>query len=66
MIEYHCDSNTITQYPFVNRKDEQRIRAYTSIIQRLANRGHHLNVQILENEVSVDFKKTILEDWCET
>ena len=28
MIAYHCDSNTILQAPFVNRKDKHRIRAY--------------------------------------
>ena len=28
MIAYHCDSNTILQAPFVNRKEKHRIRAY--------------------------------------
>ena len=27
IIAYHCDSNTILQAPFVNRKDKHRIRA---------------------------------------
>ena len=27
MIAYHCDSNTILQAPFLNRKDKHRIRA---------------------------------------
>ena len=31
IIAYHCDSNTILQAPFVNRKDKHRIRAYNSI-----------------------------------
>ena len=35
-------------------------------MQSLDNRGHHVDVQILDNEVSADFKKTIVEDWCET
>ena len=26
MIEYHCDSNTILQAPFLNRKEKDRIR----------------------------------------
>ena len=25
--------------------------------------GHHVEVQILENEVSAEFKKTIMKDW---
>ena len=63
MIAYHCDSNTILQAPFVNSKYKHRIRAYNSIMQRLADRGHHVEVQILDNEVSADFKKTIVKDW---
>ena len=63
MIAYHCDSNTILQAPFVNIEDKHRIRAYNSIMQKLADRGHHVDVQILDNEVSAEFKKTIMKDW---
>ena len=35
-------------------------------MQRLADRGHHVDVQNLDNEVSADFKNTILEDWYAT
>ena len=66
MIEYHCDSNTILQAPFFNRKYKHRIRAYNSIMQSLANRGHHVDVQILDNKVSTYFTKTIVEYWCAT
>ena len=59
MIAYNCDSNTILQVPFVNRKDKHRIRAYNSIMQKLADRGHHVDIQILDNEVSAKFKKTV-------
>ena len=52
IIAYHCDSNTIMQAPFVNRKDKHRIRAYKSIMKKLADRGHHVDIQILDNEVS--------------
>ena len=61
MIAYHCDSNTIMQTPFVNRKYKHRIQAYNSIMQRLADRGHHVEVHILDNEVSAEFKKTIVK-----
>ena len=63
MITYHLDSNTIMQAPFVNRKDKHRIRAYNSIMQRLADRGHHVEVQILDNKVSAEFKNTIVKYW---
>ena len=52
MIAYHCDSNTILQAPFANRKNKHRIRAYNSIMKRLADRRHQYDVQILDNEVS--------------
>ena len=32
-------------------------------MQILADRGHHVGVQILENKVSADFKKIIVKDW---
>ena len=66
MIAYHCDSNTILQAPFVNRKDKHRIRTYNYIIKRLADQGHQVDVQILDNKVSADFKRTIVEDWSAT
>ena len=56
MIAYHCDSNTILQAPFVNRKEKHRIRAYNSIMKKLADRGHHVDIQILDNEFSAEFK----------
>ena len=66
MIAYNCDSNTILQTPLFNRKDKHRIRAYNSILQRLADKVHHVDVQTLDNKVSADFKKAIVEDWCAT
>ena len=39
------------------------IRAYNSIMQTLADRGHHVDTQILDKEVSAEFKKTIKNDW---
>ena len=62
MIAYHFDSNTILQAPFVNRKDKHRIRAYNPIMKKLTDRGHHVDIQILDNEVSAEFKKTIKQD----
>ena len=35
-------------------------------MQCLANRGHHVDVQILDNRVSTDFINTIVEYWCAT
>ena len=63
MIAYHCDSNTILQAPFVNRKYKHSIRAYNSIMRRLTKNGHRVDVQILDNEVSAEFRKTIVDEW---
>ena len=35
-------------------------------MQCLANRVHLVYVQILDNKVITDFKRTIMEDWCST
>ena len=32
-------------------------------MQKLADRGHHFGIQILDNEVSAEFKNTIKNDW---
>ena len=52
MIVYHCDSNTILQAPFFNRKDKHGIRAYKYMMRRLADRGNQVDVQISDNKVS--------------
>ena len=35
-------------------------------MQRLTKKGHRVDVQILDNEVSTEFRKTIVDDWNET
>ena len=35
-------------------------------MRRLADRVYLVDVQILDNEVSTEFKRTIVEDWCAT
>ena len=37
--------------------------AYNSVMQKLVYREHHVEVQILDNEVSAEFKKTIVKNW---
>ena len=32
-------------------------------MQKLDDRGHHVDIQILDNEVRAEFKKTIKKDW---
>ena len=60
MIAYHCDSNTILQAPFSNKEDKHRMRASNYIMRRLADRVHQVDVKILDNEVSADFKRKMV------
>ena len=32
-------------------------------MKKLTDRGHHVDIQILDNEVSAEFKKTIQQYW---
>ena len=63
MIAYHCDSNAILACPFKSRKDHHRIPAYNSIMERLEARGFAVDLQILDNEASADYKKAITKKW---
>jgi hypothetical protein len=36
---------------------------YDSIMCHLTNRGHNVNLQILDNKVSTKFKATIVDQW---
>ena len=63
MITYHYDTNTILHTIFANRNEKYRIAAYNSIMTRLAKRGHKVNIQILENEFSAEYKRIIVEKW---
>ena len=63
IIAYHCDSNTILQAPFSNIENKHRIQAYSLIMKRFSDREHQVDVQILDNEVNAEFKKSIADDW---
>ena len=63
MTAYHCDSNTIIVCPFKTKKDKDRIAAYSSIIHRLSVCSHSADLQILDNEVSVEYTLIIEEKW---
>ena len=63
MVAYHCNSNAILFTAFKTRNDRHRIPAYNSIMERLQARGHKVDVQILDNEASADYKSEITERW---
>jgi hypothetical protein len=63
MLAYHCDSNAILVEPFQSRHDRHRIPAYSHIMTRLQARGHTVDHQVLDNEISTEYIRTITEDW---
>ena len=62
MIAYHCDSNTILQASFYSRSDKHCIPDFNSIMERLRQRGHKVNHQVMDNKCSSNFKRFITED----
>jgi hypothetical protein len=62
-IAFHSRCNAILCTPYVNRSNKHQLATYDSIMRRLANRGHNVDLQILNNEVSTKFKVTIVDKW---
>jgi hypothetical protein len=62
-ITFHSRCNAILCAPYVNRSNKHRLATYDSTMHRLANRGQDVNLQILDNEVIVKFKATIVDKW---
>jgi hypothetical protein len=61
MIAYH--KNLILQQVFQTKADKHRIPAFNTIMERLAARGLLVDLNIRDNETSVDFKRVITESW---
>ena len=59
MIAYHCEANLILAEPFASRKDTHRLLAYDKIMQRLTDNKLIVDLQILDNEASADYKRAI-------
>ena len=62
MVAYHS-SNVILFEPFALRRDQNRVAAYNVIIQRLKDRNLLVDLQILGNECSKEYKATMKEKW---
>ena len=63
MIAYHCDTNLILADPFASRKDTHRLLAYEKIMQRLSDNKLIVDIQILDNEASAEYKRDIKKKW---
>ena len=63
MIAYHCDANLILADPFSSRKDTHQLLAYDRIMQRLTGNKLIVDIHILDNEVSAEYKRAIKTKW---
>ena len=63
MIAHQCDANLILAGPFTSRKDKNRLLAYDNIMRRLLNNKLTVDLQILDNEASAEYKRAITEKW---
>ena len=62
MVAYYFDSNAILVSSYKTRKDKHQLESYKSIMARLRKNGMIVNLQILDNEASTNFKHLITED----
>jgi hypothetical protein len=58
-IPYHSQCNAILCAPYANRSDKHWLATYNFIMRCLTNRGHNVDLQILDNKVSAKFKAAI-------
>ena len=59
IIAYHCDANLLLLVPFKTRKDSPRLQEYNKIMQRLSNHKLIVDLKIIDNEASVEYKRAI-------
>ena len=52
ILSFHCGSKSILIEPFQYHYDRQHITAYIPIMTRLRERGHVVDLQVLDNEAS--------------
>ena len=63
MIAYHCNANLILAVSFNTRKNTHHPKAYDKIIQLLSNHKLTVELQILDNEASADYKQVVKNKW---
>ena len=63
MLAYHVDTNTTLVEPLQSRQDRHCIAAYNRIMTHLKNRGHTVDLQILDNKAIQAYKLTIQHMW---
>ena len=60
---YHCYANLILAVLFKTRKDTHRLKSYDKINQLLSNHNLTVDLQIIDNEASTEYKRVIKKKW---
>ena len=63
MIAYHCYYNAIIAAPFKSCANKHRLLAYNAIMQHLRYRKIVMDLQMLDNEASAEYKLIINSGW---
>ena len=63
IVAYHCGSNDIFAAPFKSRTDKHILLAYGAIMKRLKDRKMLVDLQILDNKASTEYKCIIKAEW---
>ena len=63
MIAYNCDTNLILAEPFASRKYTHRLLEYDKIMQRLSDNKLIVDLKILDNKASAEYKQFITKKW---
>ena len=63
MITYHWGANMLLEVTFKTSKDTHRLQEYNKIMERLHDHKLRVDLKILDNEASSDYKRVIKEKW---
>ena len=61
MLAYNVDNNAILVPFFQSCNDRNCIYAYNIIMSRLKSKGHSVDLQVLDNEDSAEYRRTIVD-----
>ena len=63
MLAYHIDTKAIHVSAFQYRNDCHRLENYNAIMNRLKAKGHSVDLQVLDNKASFEYRRTIVDEW---
>jgi hypothetical protein len=63
MIAFHADGDLILQQAFKSKSDRHQIATYNTIMTCLAAKGLSVDLQILDNKTSAEYKEAITFKW---